>query len=280
MPFLTEEVYQRLVRPTDASAPASVHWCDYPQADEALIDRDLERDVALSLTVTSLARKLREDHKLKIRQPLPALTIISRDPVVRAAGERFRAAIALELNVKEIRFSADEAAFCALTVKPNLKVLGKRAGQKLKAIGAALSAWSFTEVNELESGKTITVEGEAIGKDDLLLTRAPVAGAITASLGAVTVALDTAVTQDLMREGLAREFISVIQQARKDAGLEVSDRIKLTWDSEDGEVVAALTTHAAFIADEVLAVEFKRDASAATAADLNGRPVRYSLKMA
>jgi len=280
MPFLTEEVYQRLVRPTDAAAPASVHWCDYPQADEALIDRDLERDVALSLTVTSLARKLREDHKLKIRQPLPALTIISRDPVVRAAGERFRAAIALELNVKEVRFSADEAAFCALTVKPNLKVLGKRCGPKLKGISATLSGWSFAEVTELEAGRTITVDGEAISKDDLMLTRSPVAGAITASLGAVTVALDTAVTPDLMREGLAREFVSVVQQARKDAGLEVSDRIKITWDSEDAEIVAALTTHAAFIADEVLALEFRRDPVTAITADLNGRAVRYSLMKA
>jgi len=257
-----------------------VHWCDYPQADEALIDRDLERDVALSLTVTSLARKLREDHKLKIRQPLPALTIISRDPVVRAAGERFRAAIALELNVKEVRFSADEAAFCALTVKPNLKVLGKRCGPKLKGISATLSGWSFAEVTELEAGRTITVDGETISKDDLMLTRSPVAGAITASLGAVTVALDTAVTPELMREGLAREFVSVVQQARKDAGLEVSDRIKITWDSEDAEIVAALTTHAAFIADEVLALEFRRDPVTAITADLNGRAVRYSLMKA
>ncbi|MBA3701167.1 MAG: isoleucine--tRNA ligase [Planctomycetes bacterium] len=280
MPFLTEEVYQRLVRPTDAAAPASVHWCDYPQADEALIDRDLERDVALSLTVTSLARKLREDHKLKIRQPLPALTIISRDPVVRAAGERFRAAIALELNVKEVRFSADEAAFCALTVKPNLKVLGKRCGPKLKGISATLSGWSFAEVTELEAGRTITVDGETISKDDLMLTRSPVAGAITASLGAVTVALDTAVTPDLMREGLAREFVSVVQQARKDAGLEVSDRIRVLFASDDTDIVAALTDHAAFIADEVLAVEFRHDASAATTADLNSRPVRYTLTKA
>ncbi len=277
MPFLTEEVYQRLVRPTDAAAPASVHWCDYPQADEALIDRDLERDVALSLTVASLARKLREDHKLKIRQPLPALTIISRDPVVRAAGERFRAAIALELNVKEVRFSADEAAFCALSVKPNLKVLGKRCGPKLKGISATLSGWSFAEVAELEAGRTITVDGEAISKDDLMLTRSPVAGAITASLGAVTVALDTAVTPELMREGLAREFVSVLQQARKDAGLEVSDRIRVVFASDDADVSAALTTHSAFVADEVLAVTLTTDASAVTVADLNGRAVRYSL---
>ncbi len=280
MPFLTEEVYQRLVRPTDATAPASVHWCDYPQADEHLIDRDLERDVALSLTVASLGRKLREDHKLKIRQPLPALTIISRDPVVRAAGKRFRAAIALEMNVKEVRFSADEAAFCALTVKPNLKVLGKRCGPKLKSISATLSGWSFAEVAELEAGRTITVDGEAISKDDLMLTRSPVVGAITASLGAVTVALDTALTPELTREGLAREFISVMQQARKDAGLEVSDRIRLLWASDDAEVVTALTAHHDFIADEVLAVELRQDPAAASMADLNGRAVRFLLTKA
>jgi isoleucyl-tRNA synthetase len=280
MPFLTEEVHQRLVRPVDAQAPASVHWCDYPQADAALIDLELERDVAISLSVASLGRKLREDHRLKVRQPLPSVTVISRDATVRAAAERFRAAIALELNVKTVHLSADEAAFCALTVKPNLKVLGKRCGPKLKAIGAVLSGWSFAEVAELEAGRTISVEGEAIGKDDLLLSRSPVAGAVTASLGAVTVALDTAVTPELMREGLGREFVSVLQQARKDTGLEVADRIRVAWDSEDGEVAAALGEHGAFIADEVLATALGRDAAAATTADLNGRPVRYTLAKA
>jgi isoleucyl-tRNA synthetase len=112
------------------------------------------------------------------------------------------------------------------------------------------------------------------------LTRSPVAGAITASLGAVTVALDTAVTPELMREGLAREFISVIQQARKDTGLEVSDRIKLGWSSDDAEVVAAVTAFSAFIADEILAVNFNQDASAATTAELNGRMVTFSLAKA
>ena len=96
----------------------------------------------------------------------------------------------------------------------------------------------------------------------------------------MTVALDTAVTPELMREGLAREFISVVQQARKDAGLEVSDRIKLGWSSDDAEVVAAISTHNAFIADEVLAVNFNQDATAATAAELNGRAVKISLTKA
>ena len=277
MPFLTEEVHQRLVRSVDATAPASVHWCDFPQADEALIDAALEREMALAETAISLGRKLREDHKLKVRQPLPTVTIVSREAAVQGAVERLGGIIATELNVKAVRQSHDEVAFCALSVKPNLKVLGKRCGPKLKSISAVLSGWSFAEVAELEAGRSITVDGEVIGKDDLLLTRSPVAGAITASLGAVTVALDTAVTPELMREGLAREFISVVQQARKDAGLEVSDRIKLGWSSDDAEVVAAVTAFSAFIADEVLAVKFNQDASAASAAELNGRMVTFSL---
>ena len=280
MPFLTEEVYQRLVRPIDDKAPASVHWCDYPQANAALIDSDLERDVAIGLTVSSLGRKLREDSKLKVRQPLSTVTVISRDPVIRAGAERFGAAIALELNVKQVLFSADEAAFCSLSVKPNLKVLGKRCGQKLKAITQALTTWSFAEVAELEAGRPIIVEGETIGVDDLLLTRTPEAGAVTASQGAVSVALDTTLNQDLILEGLAREVISQLQQARKDTGLDVSDRISVRWSSDDAEVIAAIATHQAFICDEVLATSFAKDASAETTAEVNGRALRFTITKA
>jgi isoleucyl-tRNA synthetase len=280
MPFLTEEVYQRLVRPIDKNAPASVHWCDYPQADLALIDNDLERDVAISLTVTSLGRKLREDHKLKVRQPLSSLTLISRDAAVRAAGERFSSAIAAELNVKQVNFSADEAAFCTITVKPNLKVLGKRCGQKLKAIGQALTAWSFAEVAQVENGNAITVEGEAITSDDILLTRTPVAGAVTASQGAVSVALNTTLSRALTLEGLAREMISVIQQMRKDAHFDVSDRIIVTWSSDDADLSEAITTHQQMIADEVLARDMRNNNSATNTTDINDRPIRLSVEKA
>jgi len=281
MPFLTEEVHQRLVRPVDAAAPASVHWCDFPQADAALIDRDLERDVAVTLTVAGLGRKLREDNKLKVRQPLPAITVVSRDAGVRGAVERFAATIALELNVKAVRVDADEAAFCSLTVKPNLKVLGKRCGQKLKPISAALAAWSFAEVAEVEAGRPITIEGEAIGAGDLMLTRTPKAGAIVASEGAVMVVLDTALTPALVREGYARELISVVQHGRKAADFEVADRIVLEWDANDADVQMAFTEHASLISDEVLAVHFTRvDGLTSNSEDLNGKPVFYRIAKA
>jgi isoleucyl-tRNA synthetase len=279
MPFLTEEVHQRLVRPVDPAAPASVHWCDYPQPDATLIDAALEADVAVAFTVASLGRKLREDAKLKVRQPLATLTVVSRDPAVRAAASRFAAQICLELNIKHLAVSEDEAAFCSLQVKPNFAALRSRAGPKLKEIGAALSAWGFAQVAEVEAGRSVEIAGVAVGKDDLLLQRQPKAGSVVASSGAVSVALDATLTPELVAEGHAREFVSVLQQARKDAGLDISDRIRVTWNSEDAELSTAITTHAAYIADEVLAVEFTHGAGT-QAAEVNGRAIRFSLTKA
>ena len=280
MPFLTEEVHQRLVRPVDPAAPASVHWCDYPRPDATLIDPLLEADITQAFTVASLGRKLREDAKLKVRQPLATLTVVSRDPAVRAAAQRFSAQVCLELNIKHLAVSEDEAAFCTIAVKPNFAVLRARAGAKLKEIGAALSSWSFAQVAEVESGRTVDIAGVAVGKDDLLLQRQPRVGSVVASAGAVSVALDTALTPDLVAEGLGRELVSVLQQARKDAGYEISDRIGVTWASDDTELAAAITTHAAWIADEVLATSFARGepGPTATAADINGHQVRFAIR--
>jgi len=278
MPFITEEVHQRLVLPVDPTAPACVHWCDYPRVDPTLIDTQLEADIAIGLTVLNLGRKLRDDHKLKVRQPLSCLTVVSREAGVRSAIERFKVAVMDELNVKTVSLSSDEAAFCTIAVKPNFKEL-RRVGAKLKEIQPVLSGWGHAEVTLLESGATIAVAGEELSLKDVLLQRTPVAGAVVASDGPVTVALDTTLTPALESEGLAREFISLLQQGRKDAGLEVSDRIRVTWHSDDANVQDALRTHARTIADEVLATAFVAMAGG-TAAELNGRTVQWSLAKA
>lgn len=283
MPFLTEEVHQRLVRPVDAAAPASVHWCDYPQVDATLIDERLEHDISVTLAAASLGRKLREDRKLKIRQPLPAITVVSRDAAVRGAVERCAVLLMAELNVKAVRTSADEAAVCSIVVKPNFATLRARAGAKLKDIGATLAKWSFAEVAELAAGRTVTVAEVPLALADVMLQRTPLGGALVASEGAVTVALDAALTPALQAEGHANELRSIIQQARKDAGLAVSDRITVAWDCADGERAAAIEQHAQSIASEVLAVRFVRDTALsadATSADLNGQPVRFSIAKA
>ena len=278
MPFLTEEVHQRLVVAVDPAAAKSVHWCDYPKQRAELIDQALEDRIAVTRTVVGLGRKLREEHKLKVRQPLPSLTVISRDAAVRAATTTSAALIADELNVKLVLTSPDESSFCAISVKPNFKELGKRAGPKLKQIGAELASWGHAEVARLEAGEAVAVAEVPLSLADVILQRLPNAGTIAATEGAVSVVLDTALTPALTREGYAREFVSVLQQARKAAGLEVSDRIAVGWDSADGEIVEAMEEHAKWIADEVLATSFHREPGlVGTAADLSGKPIVYRL---
>ena len=214
-----------------------------------------------------------------MRQPLAALTVVSRETGVRGAAERHARTLQDELNVKTVAVSADEAAFVAVSCKPNFAELRKRCGAKLKDIGAVLAGWGHAEVTQLESGAAITVVGEEIRSADVLLERKPVGGSVTASQGAVTVALDTTLTPVLIAEGHAREFTSVLQQARKDAGLEVSDRITVAWESADAELATALDLHAASIAGEVLATGFGRGLGSIEAI-VNGKPVRYALSKA
>src|SRR5690606_7542957 len=171
MPFLTETVYQHLVREVDAQAPASVHFCDYPAEDAALIDADLEARMQNVRSVVALGRKLREDHRIKVRQPLAKLTVVHRDPTLRAHVTSAHELIEDELNVKRVDVEADESAFTSVSVKPNFKTLGKRCGSKLKDISAVLARWGFAEVERLEAGESINVAGEALTIDDVILQR-------------------------------------------------------------------------------------------------------------
>jgi isoleucyl-tRNA synthetase len=273
-------VYQRTVRPVDAQAPASVHFADFPAARSERIDEKLEARMALVRRTVSLGRRLREEQKLKVRQPLARLTVVAREPEVRAAALETAALLREELNVKVVDVSTDEASFCTLTVKPNFASLKGRAGPKLKEIGQALAAWSFAEVGRLEAGETLPLAGEAIALADVILQRKPLPGRATASEGEVTLVLDTALTQELLQEGLAREFVSVLQQARKAQGLDVSDRVRVAFESDDAEVTSAIERHATTIAEEVLAAKLVRDAAAASNETINGRPVRYTLERA
>jgi isoleucyl-tRNA synthetase len=277
MPFLTETAYQRLVRPLHADAPASVHFSDYPQADTVLIDAALEQRMRVTRIVVTLARKVREDHKIKVRQPLARLTVVHRDLLVREAVHASAALIAEEMNVKSVEALADESAFAEVTVKPNFKTLGKRCGSKLKEIGAALQAWGLAEVQRLEAGETLVVEGESLKLEDVILKRSPKGDAAVATDGEITVALDTRLDAALLREGVAREVVSLFQGARKDSGLEITDRVAVTWACDDAEVRAALREHGDAISKEILAVEF-REGEGGRTLDVNKVPVRYTLE--
>ena len=225
LPFLAEVLYQRLEVGTRAGAE-SVHLEAFPQARTAAVDADLEAQMALCRTFVTLGRNLREQSKIRVRQPLPSLTVAVSGAASRHLAE-VTEIVREELNVKDLVWSQDASDLVTLTVKANFKTLGKRLGPKMKDVAAAIAALDGADLATLQAGGSVTVAGEAIGSEDVLIDKQPRPGAVVASEGPVVVALDTTITSELLAEGLARDVISKVQQARKDAGLEVEDRIVL-----------------------------------------------------
>ena len=258
LPFVTERLYQDLVRAVDPEAPESVHHLDYPAADPAAIDPALEAAMATVRTVVNLGRGLRKREGIKVRQPLPEVTVVTRDPDVADAVRRHLALIADELNVKGVRVEADERSFVELGAKADFKVLGPRLGGETKRVAAAIAALGPDEVERLASGETIEVAGHRVGPGDVTIVRSPRPGTVVASEGPLAVALDTEVDEGLRLEGLARELVSRIQGLRREADLAVSDRISVAWDSADPDVVGAVERFGPMITGEVLATRIER----------------------
>ncbi len=259
LPFVSESVYQHLVvGPGMAAANEdSVHLCSYPQPDAAKTDLHVESQMAAVRQVVTLGRALREKHKLKTRQPLATVTVVSTDAKVRAAIEAHSELLLEELNVKNVVALADDAALATLSFKPNLKTLGKRLGPRLKAATAEITAFTREQWHTLEQGGSVMVQEQAITKDDVLVSRTARGEVVIQSEGDLTVALDTTVTPALVREGLMRELVSRLQKQRKDLGLAVSDRITVAVTTKSTELVAMFQEHDGKIREEVLAVSVK-----------------------
>jgi isoleucyl-tRNA synthetase len=260
LPFFTEYLYQRLLVDTGLSAEGrSVHLDPFPALDEALLDLELEARMQAVRDVVGLGLVIREREKLGVRRPLGKATVASPDPKVRAAIEQFVEAISAELNVKQIEVIADDSSLCKVTAKPNFRTLGKRLGSKLKAVQARLSQLTGDDLRLLNERGSIEVEGETLTSEDILLTReVSVAGAVESQHG-LTVLLDTVITPELYAEGIARELVNRIQNLRKQADLEVSQRIRLVL-ACDGVLaeVADSETLSELIARETLAVSLVR----------------------
>ena len=260
-PFIAEEIYRNL---KGAGDPDSVHLCDFPKANAAARDLALERRMAAVQTVVELGRRLRADNDLKVRQPLSALRLAGAD----VAG--LEDLIEDELNVKAVQFVADETELCDVSFKANFKTLGKKCGPKMKVVAAAIAAMkSFTG--------SATVEGVELSAEDVLVTRTPKAGLVVASEGEVVVGLETALSPELVAEGIAREFVSHVQAMRKEADFEVTQRIAVTVET-DAEAKAALEVHLDYVKNETLAREFSFVEVAAEPMDLNGHEAKVSVK--
>lgn len=262
-PFITERVWLDLFA---GEGPDSVHLADWPAARPDLVDDGLEAQMALVRRLVDLGRTARGEAGIGTRQPLGAALIAA--PGWDSLPADLRDLVAEELNTRSLEsLSAAAGELVDVTVKPNFRTLGQRFGKQTPRIAAAIaSAEAGALVADLRAGDATVVVADldpvTLGIDDVIVTETPKEGWAVATQDGATVALDLHLTPELVRLGLARQLIRVVQEARKASGFDVSDRINLVWQSTDDDVVAAMAEHAADVASEVLAVQVDRGTTA------------------
>lgn len=279
-PFLSEHIYQQLESlGGGVAAPESVHLCSYPLVEPAQQQEDLEVAVARMRDVILLGRKKREEVKIGLRTPLASLTIIHSDPNVLEDLRRLEGYIAAELNVKEITYDADEGAYIELVTKPNFPVLGKRLGKRMKEFQKEILALDSSAALALLDGGTVTVLGEEFGAHEIAVQRQARKGSNAVSDRYVSIDMNCELTPELVAEGYAREVVNRVQQARKDQGLDVSDRIALQLGG-DAQLLAAVQTHIGYVQGEVLAVSVEPTAQDGLSASVDGKDLLMVIKKA
>ncbi|MFE7665734.1 isoleucine--tRNA ligase [Streptomyces celluloflavus] len=271
-PFITERVWQDLVVPVTPDAPDSVHLSSWPVADPERTDATLSTQMLLVRRLVELGRAARAESGVKTRQPLSRALVAAAGFTELSAD--LRAQIAEELNVSSLAsLSEVGGSLVDTTAKANFRALGKRFGKGVQAVAKAVAAADAAALSlALRDGTaSVEVDGETVtlAPDEVIITETPREGWSVASDSGATVALDLEITPELRRAGLARDAIRLIQEARKNSGLDVADRIALRWRSTDDEVRTALADHAGLISDEVLATAFV-DEHGATGEDTTG----------
>lgn len=277
---MTEEIYQNLVRSVDEAAPESIHLCDFPTADENVIDKKLEEDMEAVLQTVVLGRAARNTANIKNRQPIGKMYVKAEEEL----SDFYKEIIEDELNVKEVVYSQDVRDFTSYTFKPQLKTLGRRFGKQLNALKEVLAGLNGnTAMDELnEKGTlTITLDGkeEVLEKDDLLIDAAQVEGFVSESYGGITVVLDTNLSEELIEEGFVYEVISKIQTMRKEAGFEVMDHITVSVQGNE-RIADIVKKNAESIQTKVLADEIVYDRAVTNAKEwsINGENVTIGVE--
>ncbi len=280
-PFVAEEMYQNLVLRRRAGAPESVHLADYPVADAAHIDRELERRTDLVIKAVSLGRAARSKSKIKIRQPLQRLVVAAAAPGDREAILAQQAQVRDELNVKQVEVTAGEAQLVTYRVKGLPSKLGPKFGREMGKVMAAIAGADAKAVAlKVQAGAAVEIGDYALEPGDLEVTTEDQPGLATASDGPLTVAVSTAVTPELALEGLARELVHRIQTMRRSAGFEISDRIVTHYEADDA-TARAFETHGAYIRQETLSERLVRGPAPAEAyaeaQEIDGASVRLAV---
>ena len=253
IPFMTEAIYQNLVRSVDKDAIESIHLCDFPKVEEAWINKELEDDMEELLKIVVLGRAARNTANIKNRQPIGTMYIKAD----KEMGQFYTDIIADELNVKEVKFANDVESFISYSFKPQLRTVGPKYGKLLNGIRTALAEINGTEaMNELRSTGLLTLDINGnkveLSEEDLLIETAQTEGYVTEADGDISVVLDTNLTPELIEEGFVREIVSKVQTMRKEAGFEVMDKIHI-YAKDNDRILELMKNHKEEIMSEVLA---------------------------
>ena len=277
-PFLSESIFLRL---NSNKEHFTVHCIILQSCDEGLINVDLERRMWQAQHIVSLARSLREKAKIKTRQPLRRILLPVDSPAMRRQLQSVEDIIKEEINVKEIEYVSDDTNIVRRSAKPNFKIIGRKYGDATQVVAQAIKSLTHDQVRKLEQSSVFALSiGEQtlqIDFEDVEIVSEDIEGWLVASDGGLTVALDTELDETLLREGLAREFVSKVQKFRKDSGFEVTDRISIRFVSDD-DTASALETMRTYIVLETLTETLERgEQPEGVDLEINGRQVNVRI---
>lgn len=282
-PFLSEYLYRELAAFGGGKAsPVSVHLCDYPEPDEALMDAALEDAVDRAQQVILLGRQKREEVKINLRTPLARITVIHGDAQTLEQIKMLEGYLKSELNVQSVAYDTNEADYIALVAKPNFPVLGKRLGKRMKTFAAQIKQLSAEQIVALQTQGSIEVGGEVFDSNEIQVEQQSREGTNVVSNRLIAADLDCTLTDELIRGGYAREISNRIQQARKEMGLHVADRIEVTY-TATGAVEQAAQEHVEYIKGQVLALSFTAEAGQPTQdvqnATIDDQPFTFTITL-
>ena len=270
VPFLSDAIYQQLKQNEDSE---SVHLCDFPVYVDELRDLALEDEMRYVQKAVSIGHGLRKEHKIKVRQPLSRVHLITGNSDIFFSIERQKHLIAEELNVKEVDLEKNQERFIQISAKPNFRVLGKKVGRLMPKVQKRIDSFDCKQIEALAEGKDVSIEidGESfsLSHEDVIVERKVKEGIAAGGDAELAVALDTSLSDDLLMEGLAREIVNKINTMRRNEGFDVSDRIKIIIQSTE-RVKTCFLKYKDYIEHEVLAVDVQFVPTEGTRWDLNG----------
>ena len=255
-PFFTDKLYKDLLGATELPMEESVHLSEFSVSNERFVDKDLEMRMQMAQNITSMVLSLRKKEKLRVRQPLQKIMIPASDAKMKAQINAIKDLVLSEVNVKELEFMSEDSDILVKEIKANFKSLGPKYGKHMKAIAAAISAFNQEDILKLEKENSYSIDADGteieISTDDVFISSQDIPGLLVANNKGMTVALDVSINEELLEEGIARELINRIQNMRKDAGLEVTDRITLSIAHND-KIESAIASNKTYICGETLA---------------------------